>query len=90
MTRKVGNRAVASLDAIAAVPPRMREAQNRVEWRHVEALLHSGVPMHAMLAPHGLAFGVVTIQSREMVVTDTPAFRAYMTGPGVFKMPGPK
>lgn len=88
MTRKVGNRAVANLDAIAALPAKMRAAQDRVEWRHVEALLHSGVPMRDMLAPHGLAFGVVTIQGREMIVTDCPRFRAYMTGAGIFKMPG--
>lgn len=88
MTRRVGHPAKVSLEAVEAVPEPMRRCMDRVEWRHVEALLHSGVPMRDMLAPEGLAFGVAVFQGREMIVTDCPRFRAYMTGAGIFKMPG--
>lgn len=75
------------LDALEAVPERLWQAQRRVGWRHYRAMLDQGIPGRD-LARGGLTFGVVTIQGREMVVTEDARVRAYLTGPGLFKMPG--
>jgi len=67
----------------------MRAAQLRLEWRHVQALMQRGVPLSAMLRPGGrLTLGVVRIAGREMIVTDDARMRAYLSGPGLFAMPG--
>lgn len=67
----------------------MRAAQLRVRWDHVQALLNRGVPMREIVRPGGvMTFGVVTIQGREMIVTEDARLRAYLCGPGLFQMPG--
>lgn len=75
------------LDAIEAVPERLWQAQRRVTWAHYRAMLDQGIPSRDMVRA-GLTFGVVTIQGREMVVSEDHRLRAYLTGPGLFKMPG--
>ena len=75
------------LDAVQAVPKRLWQAQRRVEWRHYRAMLDQGIPSRDLVR-NGLTFGVVTIQGREMAVTENHRLRAYLNGPGLFKMPG--
>lgn len=75
------------IDTIEAVPQRLWAAQRRVTWAHYRALLDHGVPPQD-LARGGFTFGVATIQGREMVVTEDARLRAYLTGPGLFALPG--
>lgn len=74
-------------DAIWAVEPRMYRAQRRVEWRHVQAMLDSGVPMREMVRGGCFTFGVCTVAGREMIVTEDHRLRAYLTGPVIASLP---
>ncbi len=76
------------VDAILSAPAPMYRAQARVQWRHVQAMLDQGVPMADMVGPGLLKFGIVRIGGREMVVTEDARLRAYLTGPGLFALPG--
>lgn len=71
------------LDAIEARTPQMRAAHKRVEWRHFQALMAQGIPARELVG----TFGIVTVQGREMIVTESRRLRAYLTGPCLFGVP---
>lgn len=71
-------------DAITDRAPALHAAAQRITWAHYQRLLDAGIPSRALAA---LSWGIVTIQGREMIVTDDPRLRAYLTGPVLAGMP---
>ena len=76
------------LATVEAVPEALWRASRRVEWRHYRALLDQGIPGLDLARNGAFTFGIVRIKGREMLVTEDARLRAYMTGPGMFAMPG--
>lgn len=75
------------LAEIAALPARFRAAQARVTFADMRTLLDSGIPIHDLLRPYGLAFGIVQIQGRRLVVTNDRRLLAYLEGPMMVALP---
>ena len=76
------------LDAIAGAPQGLWDAQRRVTWAHYRALLDQGIPGRDLARNGMFTFGVAMVQGREMLVTADARLRGYLTGPGLFKIPG--
>lgn len=67
--------------------PQLRSFR-RITWRHWASLIQYGVNPRD-LTQNGLpTFGIALVAGREMIVTDNPKIRSYLTGPGIFKLPG--